>query len=144
MTKLVTLVAIIVLFLLFFRARNTFLRWVLAHALGNFTFFIVRLVVAFTTGYVIYASIAVLSSAGRLSSIDDVFTILLARPSQVGGLGILGAVIGFMFAATSYLNWNPYANSSIQQGRTIHYGTFRRQVSIIGMLREFLRKGRRK
>src|ERR1700759_4868712 len=107
MTPIALLVALIFLFILFFKVQGWFIRNLAHYLTGQIVWFIVRLVVAIVTGYVIYISIVLIGMAGRIRSISDVFAILLARPSQIGGSGLVGVWIGLLFAFFSFFCWSP-------------------------------------
>lgn len=145
MKTFLTIVIVAAAFAVFFRIQGAFIQWVLGRLTGFLVFYLVRGAVAVATGYMIYASIAIVGSADRMRTVQDVFTILGARPSQVGGVGVLGAVIGVIFGLFSFVHWTPYQNQGgIQQGRAVRFETYARQTTLIGSVRGFIQRNLRK
>ena len=71
-------------------------------------------------GYICYALIAVYGNFGRIESLEDVLTILKARPSQLGGPGIIGVIVGGFICIFAFFGpWRPAMPSDVLQGRTI-------------------------
>jgi hypothetical protein len=140
MTKIGILVAIVFLFILFFRAQGWFIRRVAETITAQLVMFLVRLVMALVTGWVIYILITMIGIIDRIRSVDDIFTILQARPSQIGGSATIGLAIGIVFALFTLLHWNPHANQSVIQGQTVRFETLTRRVSIVGWVRRIIQR----
>ena len=75
-------------------------------------------------GYIVYVLVAVYGSIDRISSLNDISIILKARPSDVGGPGIIGVFFGVLTAFRGF-SARPVQRSFLQtpQGRTVRYET---------------------
>lgn len=140
MTKIALLVAIVYLFILFFRFQGRFLVWIANSISGVLVVLFLRIAMALLTGWVIYILIAMVGMFDRIRSLDDIFTILQARPSQIGGSAMMGLAIGAVFAFFTYFRWNPNANSNVIQGQTVRFETLTRRISIVGWVRRQIQR----
>jgi hypothetical protein len=140
MTNLALLVAIVFLFIAFFRVQGWFIRRVAEVITAQLVIFILRLVMALITGWVIYILIATVGMVDRIRSVEDILTILQARPSQIGGSAMIGLAIGIVFALFTFLHWNPQANQSVIQGQTVRFETLTRRTTVVGWVRRLIRR----
>ena len=105
-----------------------------SHALGT-TVGIIR---GLFFGYVGYALVAVYGSIGRISTFGDVLTILSARPSQVGGPGVIGVIFGIWVAIIAFGTTPVWTGGSKIQGRTIRFEVIR--ITFVRSVERVLKK----
>jgi hypothetical protein len=117
----------------FFHRRRSLLGLFTFHIASTFASSIVEVVRALLFGYIAYALVAVYGSIGSISTFADVITILSARPSQVGGAGIVGVIFGVLIGAVTF--FSPvsvaYSESNARQGRHLVHETGWRRSSIL-------------
>ena len=117
----IILVALGLIFLWFlFHREKSLLRLVTFEATNLFVVLLLHILRAIFFGYICYALIAVYGSFGRIETLGDVLTILKARPSQVGGPGIIGVIVGGIVCVFAFFGpRTPVMPADVLQGRTI-------------------------
>ena len=72
-------------------------------------------------GYCAYALTALLFSLSRVETFGDIWLVLRTRPSHLGGAGLLGVVMGILFAGWAYRSGgrNPVLQAWFIRGRQL-------------------------
>lgn len=86
----------------FLSNRTTFFGQVLGEGSGIIIGFLARVLRAFMYGWIAYALILIYGNFNRISTWSDVSTLLAARPSEGGGPGIFGVLLGIVFALRAF------------------------------------------
>jgi hypothetical protein len=117
----IILVALGLIFLwFFFHREKSHLRLVTFEASNVVVTLALAIIRGLFFGYICYALVAVYGNFGRIETLGDVLTILKARPSQLGGPGVIGVIVGgFICLFALFGPRRPAMPSDVLQGRTI-------------------------
>ena len=102
----------------FFHRGYSFLGFLAMDASSTILNLVLALTRALLYGYFVYALFAVYGNFTRITTPGDIFTILAARPSAVGGAGILGVIAGVAVAITAF-NLRAVPTPGPLQGRNV-------------------------
>lgn len=108
-------IGLFILWKLFF-ARTSFLAYLVYHTNFQLLSFVLAILRFCIYGYATYILIAVFGNIGRVSTPEDVLTIIQARPSALGGPGLIGVLLGIVIGISAF---SAIYSGSAGQGRTV-------------------------
>ena len=97
-------IGFLLFYLMFLKPDNPLFRFTLAVA-GEFRQLAARLILllrTILTGYCAYALTTLVLSLSRIETFGDIVLLLGTRPSRLGGPGLIGVVVGILFAGWVY------------------------------------------
>lgn len=128
--KLFLIVSGLFFFWFFFHPRRSLLGLITFNVANQLYAFLLAVIRALLFGYIVYAMVAVYASFNRIATFSDILTILSSRPSQIGGPGIIGVLLGLLIAVVTYSSpiSGGYTGPAVYQARVVFTRQPRRRL----------------